>query len=211
VDPTTRPGEYQVELELAGQTRPVVLHVTEVFSLTLRPGSIVVANQPGHTQRKRIVVTNTGNVTLAISDIGEVDLKDDLAWERAIRIAVETGANRPEEEIEKLVVAVLQEVRQRDEPVGSLVVRIPGGPVEVKPGETAAIDLDITLAEGLPHGSRYRGRAPLLTQDLDIVVVPSAAPVEGKPPPPPAEEQAETGKKPRARSRKTSKDLPKNT
>jgi hypothetical protein len=199
VDPTTPPGEYQVELDLAGQSRPAVLQVTEVFSFTSRPDTFVVENRPGLAQRKRIVVTNTGNVTFTIGDIGEVDLKDDLAWERAIRIAVEPWSDRAEVEIEKIVVAVLEEVRRRDERAGSLVVSSPGGSREVRPGETAAIDLDITVGEGLPGSGRFRGRAPLLTQDLEVVVVASGASTEGEPPSPAAES---TGKRPRARSRK---------
>ena len=212
VDPATPPGEYWVELDLAGETRPAVLQVTEVFSLSLRPSSIVVTNRPGLVQRKRIVVSNTGNVAFTIGDIGEVDLKDDLAWERAIRIAVEPWSDRDEVDIEKIVVAVLEEVRRRDKRAGNLVVSLPGGPVEVNPGETAALDLEIIVAEGLARRSRYRGRAPLLTHDLEIVVVSSGASIEsallegltseGEPPAPAPEEVAETGKKPRTRARK---------
>ena len=210
VDPTTPPGEYQVELDVAGQTRPVVLHVTEAFTLTLRPSTLVVANRPGQAQRKRVVVTNTGNVAFTVGDIGEVDLKDDLAWERAIRIAVEPWPDRDKVDIEKIVVAVLEEVRRRDERLGSLMMRLSGGPVEVRPGETAAIDLDITAPEGLPGSGRYRGRAALLTQDLEIVVVSSGAPLEAELPEPTEEEPAETGKKPRARSKKTPRDQSEN-
>ena len=230
IDPTTPPGEYRVELEMGGQSRPAVLHVTEVFSLSLRPSSLVVANQPGRAQRKRVVITNTGNVAFTVGDPGEVDLKDDLAWERAIRLAVEPWSGRAEVDVEKLVVAVLEEVRRRDERAGSLVVRLPGGPVEVRPGETAALDLEITLSEGLSRSSRYRGRAPLLTQDLEIVVVSSGAALEGPRmeevllegaamegaamegalPEPPAHEPGEAVKKPRTRSSKSTRDRPKN-
>lgn len=211
LDTTTPPGEYQVELDLAGQSRPAVLHITEVFSLTLRPSTIVVSNQPGQAQRKRVVVTNTGNVAFTIGDFGEVELKDDLAWERAIRIAIEPWSSRPEVDIEKIVVAVLQEVRRRDEPAGSLVVSNAGSIGEVKPGETVVVDLDITVPEGLSRSSRYRGRAPLLTQDLEIVVVPSGATPEGELPTPAADEPTEAVKKPRARSRSSAKKQSKNS
>jgi hypothetical protein len=206
LDTNTPPGEYQIELNLAGQSRPVLLHVTEAFSLTLRPGSIVVSNQPGQAQRKRIFVTNTGNVAFNIGDIGEVDLKDDLARERAIRIAVEPWSDRADVDIEKIIVAVLQEVHRREEPVGRLVVHIAGQVGEVKPGESIAIDIDITVPEGLPRSSRYRGRAALLTQDLEIIVVPSGGPVESQPHDQPKEEPAKVEQKPRSRSRKTTRN-----
>lgn len=205
LDPTTPPGEYRVELNLAGESRPAVLHVTEVFSLTLRPGSFVVTNEPNLIQQKRIVVTNTGNVAFTIGDIGEVELKDDLAWERAIRIAVEPWSDQAGVDIEKLVVAVLDEVRRREELTGTLMVSIMGDPVEVRPGETATVDLEITLPEGLPRSSRYRGKAPLLTQNLEFVVVSSGEPHVDEPPSSPQEEPADTEKKPRPKPKKRAK------
>jgi hypothetical protein len=176
VDPATPPGEYHATLELAGRSRPAVLHVVEVFDLTIRPQSLVVVNRPGRAQRKRVVVTNRGNVTFSIGDLGDVELKDDMIWERAVRVAVEPWAGREDFKIEELVVAVLRVARDEAFRVGCLSVRSLAGQVDVAPGETAAIDLEITLREALPSNGRYRGRAALLTQDLELVVVSSSEP-----------------------------------
>jgi hypothetical protein len=204
VDPATPPGEYSVELELAGRTRPVVLHVAEVFDLSIRPASLVVANAPGQAQRKQLIVTNEGNVPITVGEIGEVDLKDDMVWDRAVRIAIEPWAGKADVEIEEFVVAVLRVAREEAYQVGSLVVRNLNGRVDVSPGETKVIDLEITLREELPLNSRYRGRAPLLTQDLEIVVVSSNEPLADEPPPVPA---LRAGKKTRRSTtpRKTTK------
>jgi hypothetical protein len=183
IDPTTPPGEYHVELDLAGRSRSAVLYVTEMFDLTVRPRSVVVLNLPGHVQQRRLIVTNEGNVALNIGDIGEIDLYDDLIFDRVIRVAANLPVDRAKADIEELVVAVLRVVREHAPRVGVLQVRNLGGKVDVAPGQTAVIDLGITLQEELPHNSRFRGHAPLLTQDLEIIVVPSSEPATTEPHP----------------------------
>jgi hypothetical protein len=61
-------------------------------------------------------------------------------------------------------------------------VRTLGAPFELAPGRTAKVDLELTLPEGLPPGGRYRGRVPLLTEDLEFVVVSPAGPARDEPP-----------------------------
>jgi len=178
VDKKTPPGVYHVDLVLAGRSRSAVLNVTEVFDLTVQPQSIVVLNRPGLAQRKQLIVTNEGNVAFAIGDIGDVDLKDDMIWDRTARVAVEQWGDRANENIEELIVAVIRIAREDAYRTGILSVHNLSGKVEVMPGEMANIDLEITLREELPHNSRYRGLTPILTKDLEIIVVSSGGPVE---------------------------------
>jgi hypothetical protein len=178
LDPATPPGEYRAEIELAGSTRPVVLHVTESIDLTVHPQSIVILNQRG-AQRRRIVVTNEGNVPFAIGDLGDVDLEDDMLSERT-RLALEpvTRAAKIETKVSDGPVLVLLKLAPADAfRESGLSVRSHGPAVTVTPGETVVIDLDVTLQADLPPNSRYRGRTPLLTRDLEFVVV-SSAPVK---------------------------------
>jgi hypothetical protein len=178
VDPRTPPGEYRGEIELAGRTRPVVLHVTESIDLTVHPPSIVVMNERG-TQRRRIVVTNDGNVPFSIGDLGDVDLQDDLLPDRT-RLALEPVTQIGDEAATGLQGPVLALIRlaPRDAFVeGGLAVQVHGAAVAIAPGDTAVVELDVTLQRELPSNSRYRGRIPLLTRDLEFVVVSSAAPV----------------------------------
>jgi hypothetical protein len=183
---TTAPGEYHAELEFGGRSHPVVLNVSEVFALSLRPQSVVVFNRPGQTQRKRIVVTNEGNISVAIDEIADVDLEDDMLSQTLARVAIEPWNERPgEKPIEKLkegfegpVLTLLRMGLKGTFYPAGLSVRRLGPKIVLAPGETAAMDLEITLRAELPPGSRYRGRAPLLTTDLEIVVVSSADAVE---------------------------------
>jgi hypothetical protein len=176
LDPATPPGEYHAEIEVAGGTRPVVLHVTESIDLAVHPQSIVVLNQRG-AQRRLIVVTNEGNVPFAIGDLGDVDLENDLLPDRT-RLALEPiaqGAQPAARDLDGPVFVLVRlapadAIRER-----GLSVRAHGPAVRVMPGETAVIELDVTVQAELPPNSRYRGRTALLTRDLEFVVVSSAA------------------------------------
>jgi hypothetical protein len=180
LDQTTPPGEYRAELELAGGTRPVVLHVSEVIDLTVRPQSIVVMNQPG-PQRKRIVVTNEGNVSFVIGDLGDVDLEDDMISERAARLALEPWTTTKGEKIEEPVLALLKIASEDAYRDAGLAVHTLGAGLTVAPGDVAVIDLEVTLQVDLPSNSRYRGRTPLLTRTLEFIVVSSGGPLEKHP------------------------------
>lgn len=173
VDPTTPPGDFRAELDIGARSVPVLLHVTEVFDLTVRPQSIVVLNRPGEAQRKRIILTNTGNVGFSVDAISDVDLEDDMLPDRAARVALEPCAEAAGQQIEGSVLALLRIRREGSYREAGLSVRQLGGKIDVAPGETAPIDLEITLQTDLPDGSRYRGKAPVLTEDLEIIVVSS--------------------------------------
>ena len=208
LDKKTPPGMYHANLALAGRSRSAVINVTEVFDLTVQPKSIVVMNIANQLQHKQVVVTNEGNVTFTIGDFGEVDLKDDMVWDRSVRLAVEqlsdrVNIERADIDIEELVVAVLRVAREDAYRRGILLVRNASGKVELQPGETATIDLEITLREELPYNSRYRGLTPILTQDLEFIVVSSSGTEEQAPPKPPVRRPAKTAEKTTTVSRKT--------
>jgi hypothetical protein len=204
--PSTPPGEYHVELDVAGQSRPLVLNVMETFDVTVQPDTLVVANLPGQAQHKRLSVTNEGNVAFTIGALGPVDLEDDLAQDRIRRLVVEPWAETTDLDIEALVVAILRATRE-EVPPGSLEVSNLTGDIRVMPGQTVSLDLAITLQTELPPNRRYRGVMPLLTTDLEIFVVASSEPV-GEEPSAPSRKSAPKKASTRSRtsrSRKTTK------
>ena len=72
LDPATLAGEYDVELDVAGQrTRPAVLNVVESVALRLEPKRIVVMDARQLLRPARLLVSNEGNVELRIPDIGQ--------------------------------------------------------------------------------------------------------------------------------------------
>jgi hypothetical protein len=182
VDPATPPGVHDAELDLAGGTRSVQLHVAEVVDLAVLPRSLVVANRPGVAQRKQLTVANEGNVAFAIGDPGTVPLFDELRRSQVRRLLIEPLLDRKRPDVEALVVSLLAVVREDEETAPRLEVRIAGGPAELAPGETRLVELEITLQEGLPARGRYAGRIPVLTRDVDVVVVTSGGPVQATTP-----------------------------
>jgi len=179
VDPFTPPGDYEVELEVGGHVRQALLQVEEEFDLSVEPGELVVANRAGIAQTKRLSVTNDGNVAFVIADPGVVDLRNDMPRDdETIRVAIEDLPDRDRTDLEARIVALVAAVRAKEEErLGQVDVRMQGGSVTLQPGETKVIELEIALRDELPPRRRYRGHIPVLTQDVDVVVVATGGPV----------------------------------
>jgi hypothetical protein len=195
VDPSTPPGDYDVELEVGGRSRAAVLHVHEVFDLTVQPRTLVVVNQTGLAQQKRLTISNDGNVAFTIADPGTVELHDDRPRDREVlRVAIEPLLDRDQPDLEALVVALLAAAREDGERLGCLAVRTRGRKIEIRPGETKPVDLEITVVDELPSNRRYRGHLPILTRDVDVIVVAAGGPVQEEPPARPPRKTAAAGK-----------------
>jgi hypothetical protein len=173
VDPAIPPGEYHCELQVGGRTRPAIVHIVEDVDLTLAPQVMIVENVPDEKQHKQLIVRNDGNVVLTVGEIGRLELEDDLIWCHLGRTALGPLAEREEVDINDFITAIVKAGAEEGRRTGSLVVHNASGTVEVEPGTSAAIDLEITVPDGLHRNSRYRGITPLYTEDLVFVVVPS--------------------------------------
>ena len=170
--------------------------MTESFDLKVLPDSLVLANRP-ESQVKRIIVTNNGNVAFTLADPGAVDLRDDMSHDQVVRIAIEPAPGRDAPDLEALVAALL-EAREETAALGRLDVRILGGrAVEFQPGETKSVELEITLEGELPREHRYRGRLPVPTQDVDLIVVASGGPLQEKTVAPPRRRATAAKRSPR--------------
>jgi len=209
VHPATPPGEYHAELDVGGRSRPVVLHVVEVVDLAVDPGSLVIENRPGLVQRKRLLVRNDGNVPFVVGDPVTVDLREDRPSDRGVRVALEPLLRLTKPDLDELVVALLAVARE-EERLGCVEARADAR-VEVRPGETAALELDLTLKDELPATRRYRGRLPVVTRDVDVIVLASGGTTTDEPPQAeetlPAHETPPT--KPRPRAAAATKPQPK--
>ena len=169
IGPHTPPGEYHGALEVAGQTRPLVLHVTEVVKLEIAPRPIVIDDHAGETVVKRVVFSNSGNIPLTVGAIGSVALGKELLMSQGLRASV--GANQSK--LESLFLEVIRDERRAVvEPIGTLDVRNLTGTLTLLPGEVRQVDLEIRLPPNLEVGSRYHGRFPIYTSDLDFVIAP---------------------------------------
>jgi hypothetical protein len=197
VDPATPPGEYRAELDVAGRTRAVLLQVAEVVDLTVEPRSLVIVNRPGTAQKKRLIVTNEGNTAFTLGDPVTVDLREDPPRYGALRVAIEPLLRGDKLDLDELVVALLAVARE-EERLGSVEVRA-RRQVEVQPGETTAVELELTLKDELVATRRYRGRLPVVTRDVDVIVVAS----------PGSEQKEKPQSRPRTRAAQAKRPPPK--
>jgi len=171
IDHHTPPGEYHGELNIGGYARPVVLHVVEVVRLSISPQVIVIDQSAGSTVVKRVIFSNHGNIALRIGTIGSVELGEELL-QRAVAGVTGEPPQPPEP---MFVVGARDTSRPIVRLVGRLEVRSLAEPSLLQPGEVRAIDMEIQLPEHLEPNTRYLGRAPLYTSDLEFVVVPDAS------------------------------------
>jgi len=181
LDPATPPGEYRTELEMGGHVRSVVLLVSEIIDPRLQPSSLVILNRPGEVQRRRVAVSNEGNVAFTPGEFGGVDLEDDLVAARTIRLMLRPWADLDVPALDHPAVALLPVASEGAFREAGLEVRLVGRPVELLPGATGVVDLELKLQTSLPQGSRFRGQIPVLTRNIDVVVVSSGASAAGRP------------------------------
>jgi|ERR1051326_285731 hypothetical protein len=171
---TTPAGEYRGKVDIMGETRDAVLHVTETVGLRVEPDTLWVVNDPSRGQIKRLTITNEGNVEAVLGDIRDVGLKDDLTPPIDSRLVLQALAHKPDLGPDEMIDALLIPLRRGDGPtVGSVSVEIIGGPATIAPSETRTVEVQVTLPEPPPPNGRYRARVPVLTETLAIVVIPS--------------------------------------
>jgi hypothetical protein len=173
LEPNTPPGEYRGEIEVAGRTQPVVLHVTEKVDIRIAPQSVVVENLSGESVKKRIVVSNRGNVPISVGEIGAVPLDDEQLQCRTLRAAAAAVGDEIKTFQEYLAI-ILYQAKVVMEHSGALRVRNLSGTTVVNPGEIKPIDLEIRVPEGLDKRSRFRGVVALYTANLEFLIVPAS-------------------------------------
>jgi hypothetical protein len=176
IDPNTPPGEYRVELDVMGQVRPAVLNVAETVALRVEPKRIVVMSDLARPWRTLIVVTNEGNVPLPINPVADVDLRDDVANVRDLRGVIAPLLADVPRNLDDFVAVLLAVLPPQGPVLGRLSVRTHGAPLELAPGHSAKLELEVTLPQELPPNGRYRGRVPVLTKDLEFIVISPAGP-----------------------------------
>jgi hypothetical protein len=187
-DPHAPPGEYKGNLDIGGVSQPVIIHILEQIDLGITPSSLVVLNQPGRRQRKRVVLQNLGNVALRVGEIGPVALDDELFQCRVLRAAAKLVGD--DDSVQDTVATILRQARKTLEQSGFLRVYNPE--LLLRPGESKAVDLDIRVPDTLAPRGRYRGTVALYTSNLDFWVVPGELETQKDPGAPTRSQKAAT-------------------
>jgi len=165
---TTEPGTYHLELDVDGETRQVVAHVTELVEFTIEPDHLVIPNRPGEKVHKRIVITNHGNVPLHVKSIGAVVLDEELAHCRAIRGAL-ADVGDDAKGFDEVLGAFVKRYRDAFE---TLALKVQNDKQTVGSGDVCAFDLGITVPEKANARARYFGFAAISRGNLSFTVVP---------------------------------------
>lgn len=148
IGPEVPPGHYRGMLNLGGLEVESEAFVTETVGLAVSPATISVANRPGVAQERDLVVRNTGNVALAIGQIGPVPL-----------YGTPSLGTRSDEQ---------------PEPAGTLTFGIRDAErLSVAAGETTLAPCRITVSEGMSDGDAYTGSAPLWNARVTFRVIPA--------------------------------------
>jgi hypothetical protein len=150
LEPTTPPGTYHAELDVDGERREVLLHVTEDVAFTIEPSELVIPNRPGQ------------------KTIGAIVLDEELAHCRALRGAL-ADVGQTMKTLDDFIVALGHRYHDLYD---KLVLKVQNEPTTIEPGETSAIDLTISLPDKLEARGRYSAFAPISTQTLTFTLVP---------------------------------------
>ncbi len=168
LDPSTPPGTYHFELQVEGQMRAVLMHVTENVSLRISPDSIVLPNLPGGKVTKHVVFTNDGNVPVDVRSIGTIVLDDELASCRALRGAL-SDVGDTMTTLDEFAAALGKRFKALYD---TMVLKVQNSALTLDPGQTEAVKLTITLPEDLDKRARYSGYAAISTSSLAFTIVP---------------------------------------
>jgi hypothetical protein len=168
LDPRTPPGTYEAQLDVDGEQRSVIMHVTEDLRLSIAPSRILLPNRPKEKVRKQVVFTNEGNVPITVKSLGTVLIDEELAHSRAFRGAL-SDAGDTMEDIDDFAVALGRHYRKIYD---ALVLKVQNDEITIAPTETQALELNITLPEKLEKRSRYSGYAAIATNNLRFTIMP---------------------------------------
>jgi len=167
VDPLTPPGSYHGVIDFVGVEHQAILEITKLVSLSVDPSELTIDGDPGSQQAEHIVVTNGGNVPLAVSQLGPADLVPDQPRPSIAQRLGLFPVDEPQECDER-------SDRKRgddEEPAPSVVARAVD-PVIVAPGEARRLELVFTIHGSVRAGLRYRASAALYDDDITVVVTP---------------------------------------
>ncbi|MGH9143097.1 MAG: hypothetical protein ACRD2I_18350 [Vicinamibacterales bacterium] len=168
LEPGTPPGTYHAQLDVDGELREVVLHVTEDVAFTIEPSELVIPNRRGEKVTKQIVVSNQGNVAIAVKTIGAIVVDEELVHCRALRGAL-ADVGKTMKTLDDFITALGHRYHDLYD---KLVLKVHNEPTMIAPGETVAIDLTISLPDKLETRGRYSAFAPISTQTLTFIIVP---------------------------------------
>jgi hypothetical protein len=169
LDPLTPPGSHRAAIIFVGVEHRAILEITKLVSLSVDPSELIIDGDPGTQQVEHIVVTNSGNVPLPVSQLGPVTLVRDrprpsLAQRLGLFPLAFDEPQKCDEHGDRMQ-------GEDEEPTPSVIARVVD-PVIVAPGEARRLELVFSIHGAVRAGLRYRASAALYDDDITFVVTP---------------------------------------
>lgn len=165
--PQTPPGEYNVELTVAGIKSAAVIHVVEDHTIGLAPDVLVIDNLADETQPRILVVANEGNVDVQLAHFSALPVFADSEARTTLARMATTGLLDTNTEIEPLPTQL-----------GTIEVRPPSPNPPIAAGATTALALQIQVPKGLPQDTRLLAGLPIGLRTVLIAILPHREPKE---------------------------------
>jgi hypothetical protein len=166
IDPSTPPGSYSAEVSLGGESKPIVAHVFENAHIHVEPSVIRLRGAGGDVLTSLTVVSNRGNVTETMRDVALVFLEERNWVGRSLVYALREVAE--DDGHQAYFDRVVHELRTTN--AGPAKVSISGDHDVLRPGETAEVNVEITLPKELIKGRTYIGSTPFMSGKLSFEV-----------------------------------------
>jgi hypothetical protein len=173
LSPTTPPGEYHAEIQLAEHTWPVVMHVTEKLALEISPSRLVLHNNPGATVTRQVILSNLGNVPITIEELAAIPLDDELLQCRLLRAVVAAIGDDEDQTIDSILTQFAHQGKSILAQAGLLRVRNRTGRLTLEPGQISPVELEFRLPSTIDKRTRYRALVPIFTSDLEVIIAPA--------------------------------------
>jgi len=139
------PGSYQAQVVCGDQKEALQIEVEEARELTVEPDAFVLRGQAGETLALPIVLSNEGNVPVAVDDLVKVWLEEREWIRRNLGRSLSEGD--ADDTYEDVANRLLHHLRSSMvAPQGGLFEPLPGG--AVAPGEQITRTLPITVPAG---------------------------------------------------------------
>jgi hypothetical protein len=166
VDPYTPPGTYRASVSVGDQQQPVVVHVFEKLDLRIEPGTIRLRGAGGDVLRQQMVIANRGNVTETLRELALVFLEERNWVNRSLVYALRETAEG--EGHQSFLDRAVKELRGTLARPARITLR--GNVATLEPGQTAEVELEITLPKELIKGRLYIGSTPFMSGQLSFEI-----------------------------------------
>jgi hypothetical protein len=173
IDPCTPPGRYEGTVEMVGpeddiQRVPVDILVTAIDRLEVVPDEFLFNAAAGATVKGELILTNHGNVAVAVGDLGRFVLEDEALLCRISRRALRAVDPAPKQ-VEDYLRHIVETSRDVLAELGFVRIRNPD--LLINPGEVAVLPFELTLPKTLPGSGHYLAYARVHNQRFSIEIV----------------------------------------